>query len=582
MARERMSNVDTAWLRMDGPRNMMMIVGVEVFETPVGYDDMAGRLRERLLRFDRFRQKVVVDATGSWWVDDEDFRLERHLKTLRLPAPGGDAELRTLVGRLASRPLDPRHPLWQFHLVEGYGGGNAVIVRIHHCIADGVALVRVALSLTDEAAGLADEPLVPPASQARQAGAGADAPGAADGGAVGGVADDGAADDGAADDDAGLGRASGAGRGAGLDGGADGGAGADRGTAPRHEPMDFVASLFDPLMRGSVFAAEAAGTVLGASIDLDGDDLRRVLLGAGPRLVADALRIALMTEDSPTPLKGRPGGRKRVAWNALPLPLDEVKAVCKVLGVSVNDVLLSCVAGALHRYLEAGGERTHGKELRAMVPVNLRPPDEPLSLGNRFGLVPLVLPIGIPNPIERLYELRRRMDELKGGYQGPLAYALLAVLGAGPRPVQKLVLDYLGSKGSAVMTNVPGPREPIRISGRKMSQMMFWVPQSGDIGIGVSILSYAGGVQFGVIADTRVCEDPDRIIGQFQPEFERLLLTLSMLPRELVEGGSIDGQEVERRLLGQRRHGEERAPAPRRRRAAAARRRPAAQPDTVV
>ncbi len=513
MGRERMSSVDHAWLRMDSPRNMMMIVGVWVVDAPIRYEDLARRLKDRLLSFDRFRQKVVDEVSGAWWVDDDDFRLERHLKTVTLPAPGGDEELRALVGRLASRPLDPRHPLWQFHIVEGYDGSSAIVVRIHHCIADGVALVRVSLSLTDEALDLAADPLAP-AGEVPHGAPDAEARDESPGGAAG-------------EDRAG--EASG---------------------EPEHEGLHGLDAIFGPMTRTAARAAEAAGSALGASLELAGDgDVRRALLSVAPKATADALRIALMTEDSPTALKGRPGGRKRVAWN-VPLPLDEVKAVCKVLGVSVNDVLLSCVTGSLHRYLESVGDPTAGKELRAMVPVNLRSLDEPLTLGNRFGLVPLVLPVGIANPIERLYEVRRRMDELKGGYQGPIAFGVLGALGAAPRPLQKLVFDYLASKGTAVMTNVPGPREHIRIFGRKLSRMMFWVPQSGDIGLGVSILSYAGGVEFGVIADTRLCPDPKLIIDGFQPEFERLLLTLSMLPRELVQTGRLDPDEVERRLLG--------------------------------
>jgi WS/DGAT/MGAT family acyltransferase len=526
MARERMSGVDHAWLRMDSPRNLMMIVGVWVLGQPLGEDEFGQRLRERLLQFDRFRQKVQPEATGAWWVDDDDFRLDRHLRSARLPAPGGEHELRALVGRLASRPLDARHPLWQFHLVEGYAGGTALVLRIHHCIADGVALVRVALSLTDDESEPVSDPLATaahPAHAAHAAHAAALPDGETDRQESAGAPDD-------TED-------------------------------PEHEDLHVVENLLGPLARGAVRAARAAGAALGASAELVGDeDARKGLLAALPKAAGDAMKIALMTEDSHTALKGRPGGRKRVAWNT-PLPLPEVKAVCKVLGVSVNDVLLSCVAGALQRYLESQGERTQGEELRATVPVNLRPLDEPLSLGNRFGLVPLILPVGIANPIERLYEVRRRMNELKGGYQGPITFGVLAALGAAPRPAQKLVLDYLASKATAVMTNVPGPRMPIGILGRRIERMMFWVPQSGDIGLGVSILSYGPGVEFGVIADTRICPDPQLLIDEFQPEFERLLLTLSMLPRELVQAGLLDPAEVERRLFGA---GSRRAPARRR------------------
>jgi hypothetical protein len=80
------------------------------------------------------------------------------------------------------------------------------------------------------------------------------------------------------------------------------------------------------------------------------------------------------------------------------------------------------------------------------------------------------------------------------------------------------------------MTNVPGPREHLKFLGATIEENMFWVPQSGDIGLGVSVLSYAGGVQFGVISDTLLCPDPEHIIDGFAPEFERLALLTMMLP----------------------------------------------------
>ena len=490
MARERMTGVDLAWLRMDSPANLMMIVGVWIFDRPIERAALVERLRERLLRHDRFRQKVVADSTGHWWVDDDGFSLDNHVTVRRLPSRGTEIQLRRLVGKLAGEPLNPDHPLWHFDLVDNFDGTSALIVRIHHCIADGIALVGVTLSIADD----------PPSGT------------------------------GAAHD-------------------ADGETEHGRSSRHREDRVSGTDAIFAPLTQAATRVAEAAGAALAASVAVAGDEsARAALLRAGTRAATDALKIALMGDDSPTSLKGVPRGRKAVAWND-PLPLDEVKAVCRVLGVSVNDVLLSCVAGALQRYLEAVGDDTRGKEIRAMVPVNLRPPEATPTLGNRFGLVPLVLPVGISNPVERLYEVRRRMDELKGGYQGPLAFALVSAVGHAPRAVQKLLLDYLAHKGTAVMTNVPGPTRALRFLGRSISQAMFWVPQSGTIGLGVSIFSYDGGVQFGIIADTALCPDPQRIIDQFAPEFERLLLTLSLLPRELVQSGHIDGREVERRLF---------------------------------
>jgi diacylglycerol O-acyltransferase / wax synthase len=166
------------------------------------------------------------------------------------------------------------------------------------------------------------------------------------------------------------------------------------------------------------------------------------------------------------------------------------------------------------------------------VPVNLRPIEQAYKLGNRFGLAPLVLPIGIDNPIERVFEVRARMAALKGSYQPLMAFSLLALAGLLIKPAQDAMLNLFGKKTTAVMTNVPGPKEKLKFCGATLDQTMFWVPQSGDVGLGVSILSYGGGVQFGVITDTNLCPDPEGIIEHFEPEFIKLMWTVLMLPWE--------------------------------------------------
>lgn len=165
-----------------------------------------------------------------------------------------------------------------------------------------------------------------------------------------------------------------------------------------------------------------------------------------------------------------------------------------------------------------------------MVPVNLRPLEKAWQLGNRFGLAPLVLPVGIANPVERVFDVRRRMVNLKGSYQPLLAFAVLAASGLFVKPVQDAVLGLFSKKATAVMTNVPGPALPLKMCGSTLKQNLFWVPSSGEIGVGVSILSYSGGVQFGLITDRALCPDPQAIIDRFEPEFEQLLYLALMLP----------------------------------------------------
>jgi diacylglycerol O-acyltransferase / wax synthase len=470
MASERMSRVDNAWLRMDNDVNLMMIVGVWLLTPAIDYDTLVARINDKLLQYSRFRQKVVQDAMGASWVDDEDFDIHRHVvreKLHRAKGQSAEAALQQRCGELTTTALDPAYPLWTFHLIEHYEGGSAIIARIHHCIGDGIALISVTLSITD---GGTD----PPKRRRKPS----------------------------------------------EDEHADGG---DWLTDAVLKPLTDVAvkaiGMYGKGVSRSVEALASPQNMMGSV------EMARTAY----QVLSDVAALALLPDDSATQLKGRPAGKKRVAWNQ-PLPLADVKMIGRALNCSINDVLLSCVAGAIGQYLRDRGEDPTGKEIRAMVPVNLRPIEKAWQLGNRFGLAPLVLPIGIANPIERVYAVHSRMAELKGSYQPLLAFAVLSVAGLMIKPVQDAILNLFAKKSTAVMTNVPGPAVPLKLCGSTIRQTMFWVPASGDIGVGVSILSYAGGVQFGLITDSGLCPEPQQIIDRFEPEFDKLVYLAMMLP----------------------------------------------------
>ena len=232
-------------------------------------------------------------------------------------------------------------------------------------------------------------------------------------------------------------------------------------------------------------------------------------------------RLVVLPPDPVTAFKGELGRRKRAAWSH-PVPLDDFKAIGKAYGATVNDVLIAAATGALRRYLDKRGESTTGLAIRASVPVNLRPLDEAHRLGNSFGLVFLTLPVGIVDPVRRLRAIKKEMDELKRSPEALVAYGVLNVLGMAPVEVERLGLRFFGSKATAVLTNVPGPREALYLAGRKLEQVMFWVPQSGRLGLGISILSYAGGVMLGVATDEGLVPDPERIVAEFEKEFRAL------------------------------------------------------------
>ncbi len=468
--RERMSSVDTTWLRMDRPTNLMVILGVWVLEGPVALKRLEDQLADGLLAYRRFRQKVEFTPAAAYWRDDPKFDLSHHMKRARLPGKGGKQALERFVADLASEPLDPNRPLWQVHIVEKFEGGAAVVFRLHHAIADGIALMGVTMSLVD------------------------------------------------------------------------GGERNSRRATPE-EDEGWLQTLMAPVVAAVNTGTQASTSTLRTAFDLVRNPLRAAdYLRVGAGVAGELGYLLFMPSDSQTRFKGKPQGAKRVAWGE-PLRLPEVKAVSRALGASINDMLLSCVAGAMRRYLVDHGDQTEGVECRALVPINLRQPGE-VELGNRFGIIAVKLPVGIEHPLERLMTVRERMLELKASYEPRVTLGLFGALGYGPKVAQDQLFDLLLSRATAVMTNVPGPVEPLSVAGSVLRQSLFWVPQSGDIGMGVSILSYAGKVQFGLVTDAALTPDPEAIVSRFAEEFERYLYYVLLDPPE-APSLSVKGERAE-------------------------------------
>jgi WS/DGAT/MGAT family acyltransferase len=453
-----MDPVDVTWLRMDRPANLMTIVGVLILAGPVDVNRIEATLAERLLAYDRFRERVETRADGYWWHEDPNFDIAHHIKRARLPDAAGKAELQRFVADLAGRPLDHAHPLWDYHIVEDFEGGAVLVARLHHAIADGIALVNVLLSMTDERP---------------------DAP---------------------------IGRL-----------GRD-----ERAAATWSE------DLFGLAGRLAAAGLRVSEDAWKAWFDFAMNPLRAVdYVRQGAGIASELAYLLMMPTDTATRLKGVPLGDKRVAWGD-PIPLPDVKAIGRALGCSVNDLLLAAVTGAIKGYLEEKGDSSDGVEVRALVPVNLRSPGSGEELGNRFGIVAVELPVGFASPLERLHEIRRRMEALKTSYEPSVTLGLFAGLGYAPQVVQDKLFDLLLSRATAVMTNVPGPQKPLYLAGSELKQVMFWVPQSGNIGVGASILSFNGKVHFGLITDAALVPDPQAIVARFAPEFERLVYFVLM------------------------------------------------------
>jgi len=456
ICREPLSPVDNAWFRIGTPTNLAMISGVITFSEPLDFERLTATIEVRLLSYQRFGQVVREPKIGpAFWETDPGFNIQNHVYKISMPEPRDHLALQRLVSEMMSIPLDKAKPLWELHYVDNYIEGGALICRLHHCIADGVALIQVLLSAAD---------LEPDVNW----------------------------------------------------------------PALREEPypgLSPLARLFVPAVKAArMFQSNWRGA-------------RRLLHGRGESLIdvdkvlgfarkgADgglALgKLLLMLPDRKTFLKGQCGIPKKAVWSKA-IKVSDVKVLGKQMGGTINDILLAAMTGALRRYMLDRGEDVDGLNIRVLVPVDLRAEDEIDQLGNRFGLVFLSLPIGIEDPVKRLSVLKKRMDTIKNTPEAVVAFGILSFMGINPRRIENIIRDIFALKVTAVATNVPGPRQPLYMAGGLIDGLMFWVPMSANLSLGMSIISYAEDVIVGVATDAGIIPDPEKIVVAFQDEFENL------------------------------------------------------------
>jgi len=447
------SGIDTAWLQLEQPTNRMVVHGVLFCDGPVDVGAIRDRVAERWVpAYSGLRQRPTWPAGGLGpvrWVDDEP-DLARHIGTGALEAPGDDAALARHVGTLMSRPLPTDRPWWAINVLTGYEGGTAVLVSIHHGLADGVALNHLFHALADDPPGTDEGTPVAYAAPPKR----------------------------------------------------------------RHGVRDVRLVRRELPQRLSRLSRTVARSVSPRGRD--------ELAATGSAIGRSTALIVRPPAEAETALQGELGTTKSARWTRA-VDLDAVKAVGKEHGASVNDVLCAAIAGALRAYLGDDSPR-----LRAVMPTNLRRLDRPVShwLGNEFGLVLPTIPTDEPDAGRRIDRVHRTMSSIKRTNQALATFIGIAAAGHGRAAwTQSLVRRY-AEAASLIVTNVPGPVRELEIAGTRVRDLLFWVPCSGRLALGVSILSYAGRVRLGVAADTGVLggsEGVDRFLTALDDELSALL-----------------------------------------------------------
>ena len=459
---EQMDPADVAWLHMDRPTNLMVVNIVLWFDAPVDQAAVLQLFEDRVVwRFRRFRQRAADPAltltpwAAPQWVDDAGFAVADHVSRTRLPAPGDRGALQRTASDLAGRPLRKDRPLWELHLLDGYGDGGALLLRTHHAIADGGALMQVLLSLADpleagehpDVLPVHDDIASPPLLLRGPGGRAA-------------------------------GRTIAAARRAGS-------AAGDLSAVVR-------AALADPRKAAGLAGSARAGAAM----------LRKLSFG----LTADR-----------NLLQGPLVPGKQRSWTR-PVPVEAVKAEGAAAGSTVNDLMLAAITAALRRYLLE--HDALAAEVIVIVPVSLRPAGAPLpaGLGNEFGLVFVRLPTGETDQGRRRARVKTQMDQIKSSREAVFVYTMLQRMGQLPAAAQNAWVDAFAGKATAIITNVAGPLHRVQIAGTPVAGMMGWVPVTGPLGLGLSIVSYAGQLSVGLASDAHLLPDHDRLLALLEEE----------------------------------------------------------------
>jgi len=472
---DRLSPLDVSFLYLEEPTTAMHVGSVMIFEPGEQGFDHARLVRlvaSRIAFVPRYRQRirwVPGRLANPVWVDDEHFDIGYHVRRSALPRPGSHAQLEELVARLQSRRLDRSRPLWEVTLVEGLAQGRfALVTKVHQALVDGINAVDLGQVVLDDTARSAE----PPPQTWHPA---------AEPSLVELVA----------------------------------AAVADSVRRPTRI-METLAAGIGDVRVSATKAAEALGGLATAArtaakptprspLNRDITEHRRYRMVATD--LGDYRRIRNLS-GTDRPRRRRIGSSKPSPHPAQP-PRDRVVT-------SVNDVVLAVLSGALRMWLLGRGESVApGSVIRALVPMSVRADDPAVAgaIGSRVASLLIDLPTGEPSPIMRLHQVSYQTKAHRDAGQGVDATALAGIAGFAPPTLHSLgtrVASGLSRRlFNLVVTNVPGPQQPLYLAGHRMLSTYPVIPLARGQALSVGLTSYDGGVYYGLNGDRDAMSDLD-------------------------------------------------------------------------
>jgi diacylglycerol O-acyltransferase len=461
---------DSFFLYLEREGQPLSIASISEFEGEISVQDCVRFIESKLHLIPRYRQRVVFPPFNVGlpvWEFDPNFNVRHHVRQVKLKQ-GTDAELKVQCGKVLSTILPRSRPLWDFTIFRGLKGKRtAILARVHHCLADGIAGVRLMNVLMDT------EPEPGPLPKPESF----ETPSPRDSGSL-------------------L-----------LDG-----------------LFRSYFSVIEHLLTFQADLFQAAQHVL----SIQGEKTTEAPAKSGselplPTRIETLKELACLTDR--LPFNRVCWGPHNIAWTQI--SLHEIKAVKNAFDTTVNNVLLTVLTSAIRRYSEIHGVQLAGRQMRVVVPVNVRGDDSPDHLGNRITFLPINVPLDIADDKQLLITICEKMEVYKAtrvagmvGLLGTLVGALPTMFQAAAAPIlSQLPLPLVNT----IITNVPGPQVPLYVMGHKMLRWYPVVPIGGEMGMNIALLSYNGCVYFGFHGDVQAVPDVERMEELAQKSFAELL-----------------------------------------------------------
>lgn len=479
---KQLSGMDAGFLYMETARSFGHVSSLSVYARPDDpsfepFEAFRSKLASRLHLIEPFRRRLVQVPLGldrPYWILDPDFDLDFHVRHLGLPAPGTTEQIAEQVARIIGRPLDRSRPLWEAYVIEGLEGGDfGVLTKVHHATIDGASGVELLTIMLD---GSPDaEP--PPATNEPWASEAVPEPS----------------------------------------------------ELLRRAAVNLAVNPGRAARLGLRALSDAASFTRNVELASVIDAVRRRLPRARSSDERDRPPILPLRAAPATPFNRTITAHRRLALRSV--PLDDIKTIKNHLGATVNDVVMAVCAGALRRYL-LGHDALPAEPLIAMVPISIRSGDETDMWTNRVSALTAALPTNLDDPVARVHAVHDTMEAAKQQFD-MIPADLIAELTQFATPALATrairlaaatrIADRMNPPVNLVISNVPGPRQPLYLAGARMKH---YYPVSTVVdgqGLNITVQSYLDTLDFGLVACRELVADLDDLADLCVDEVRSML-----------------------------------------------------------